>query len=453
MDAEGWAIALEPIMLIRDRWPIRVDKSVRAVPLVIFTIAIVVRLILLSQISHDQLLYGTLTAGVLKSGDEGIQVAVSLLQKGRFSDPFFAPTGPTAHVPPSFPATTALIFYIFGMGFAGAVVRNLFNICGYALTFAVLPAASAALGIRRRVGAFAGLIAALYPILRSTEVFRGRDEWLAALLLLGLTVTIFRLIEKPSLGLAAVYGLGWGGLMYVFPSTLTILPVHLVIFLICAHRYSWILRAKCCGVAVVLIVALVVPWAMRNRLTLGGWIPMRDNFGLELLVSNGPDASASQQGNQERICRVHPTCSAAAALRVSELGELRFNREALHQAIEWITNNPRSFWRLTLHRMVFFWGDLPSNRGTFLVRAILSFAAFIGLALMWRNGLKLQAALFGAILFAYPLLYYIVQYSNRYVATILFAILIPAAFTFARLADFLPEPAGPPVEIISDNAT
>ena len=87
------------------------------------------------------------------------------------------------------------------------------------------------------------------------------------------------------------------------------------------------------------------------------------------------------------------------------------------------------------------------------MRAILSFAAFIGLALMWRNGLKLQAALFGAILFAYPLLYYIVQYSNRYVATILFAILIPAAFTFARLADFLREPAGPPVEIISDNAT
>jgi hypothetical protein len=83
--------------------------------------------------------------------------------------------------------------------------------------------------------------------------------------------------------------------------------------------------------------------------------------------------------------------------------------------------------------MAYFWTDLPSNGMTFLVRTVLSLASFVGIALMWRDRLRLQVALVGTILLMYPLPYYIVQYSDRYVAVISFALLLPAAFAFNRL--------------------
>jgi len=413
-----------------------IRKSTWGPALAIFVVAFLVRLALLSRVSHEDLLYGTLTSQGLQSGEEGIRVALSLLKEGRFSDPFLLPTGPTAHLPPSFPATTALIFWFFGTGITGALVRNLVNISGYALTFALLPATTSALGIGRRAGLFAGFVAAIYPIFRSTEVFRGRDEWLAALLLLGVTVGVYRLAKLPEMRLAAIYGLAWGVLMYVQPSALTVFPLHLIIFFRHARRYSPLLRLQCCAAAALILIAVVIPWTIRNRLALGGWIFMRDNLGLELYVSNGEGASASLQENYQSgwYCSVHPMCSPSTAVRVRELGELRFNQDALREAADWIGNNGMPFCRLSLERVLFFWADMPSNRITFLIRAALSFIAFVGLALMWREGFGLQAAILSAILFAYPLPYYVVQYSNRYVATISFAFLIPAAFTCVWLA-------------------
>jgi len=38
------------------------------------------------------------------------RVAASLLRTGRFADPYLIPSGPTAHLPPLWPAILALIF-------------------------------------------------------------------------------------------------------------------------------------------------------------------------------------------------------------------------------------------------------------------------------------------------------------------------------------------------------
>ena len=419
----------------RSRLQERLDKWARWMPLVIFAVAFLLRAALLAQLPHERVLFGSWQNGRLTSNDEGIQVAVSLLQTGRFADPFCLPTGPTAHVPPSYPVVTALVFRIFGMGLAGAVVRNLINIAGYALMFALLPAAAVALGMRRWIGALGGLIATPYPMLRATEVYLGRDEWLDALLLLGLTIGVLRLIEKPSLHLAAAYGAGWGALMYVEPSAVIVLPVHMIIFVWCARRAPLIQRMKCCILGAVVMIVLVLPWMIRDRVAVGGWVPMRDDFGIELRVSNDARASGSLPKNlaSEWFCSIHPSCSPATALKVRELGELRFNHEDLREALSWISNNKRAFCRLTAQRMLFFWADLPSNRLTFLIRASVSLAAFLGLWLMWREGLRVQAALFGGTLLAYPLVYYLVEYSSRYVATILPALLIPAGFTWSVL--------------------
>jgi hypothetical protein len=302
--------------------------------------------------------------------------------------------------------------------------------------FALVPAAAVAFGMSRWVGVLAGLFATPYPMLRATEVYLGRDEWLAALLLLGLTIVVFRLIQRPSLRLAAAYGAGWGALMYVEPSLLIVLPVHMIIFVWCAGAAPWMHRVRCCVLAVAVMIALALPWVIRDRLALGGWVLMRDDLGLELRVSNDSRASGSLPKNlaTEWFCSIHPSCSPATALKVREMGELRFNHEDLQQAISWIRNNKRAFSRLTAQRMLFFWADLPSNKITFLIRATLSLSAFVGLWLMWRDGRRVQAALFGGTLLAYPMVFYVIEYSSRYVATILPALLLPAGFTFSVIA-------------------
>ena len=86
----------------------------------IFLLTITVRTVILSRVSKSDFLYGKLTSQGYVSGDEGINVAIALSRRGEFANPFREPTGPTAHVPPTFPFITAGIFRLFGYGYAAA---------------------------------------------------------------------------------------------------------------------------------------------------------------------------------------------------------------------------------------------------------------------------------------------------------------------------------------------
>jgi hypothetical protein len=408
------------------------NRMRRWAPLAIFLLAFGIRGLLLARIPRESLLYGELTPHGLVSLEEGINVAVSLLTTGKFADPFPSPTGPTAHLPPAFPAATAVIFWIFGTGLAGAIARNLLNIAGYGMLFALLPAGAEALAIGRGAGVVAGFAGAIYPAFRSTEVFRGRDEWLAALMLLGLTVFAFRLAARSRWRLRStlLYGLGWGALMYVHPGTAVVFPLHLAV-LVLAHKTEPVATRFTHAAAAVLVMLLtVLPWTIRNRAVIGGWFFMRDNLGLELAIANGDGAQPSQAANQATrwFWQHHPMGSPEAAGRIRTLGELEFNRRALHEARAWISQHPEPFARLTLERIAYFWMDIPSNPTTFFVRTGISLLCWAGIILMWRRRLFLQVALLGSTLLAYPLVYHLVQYSNRYVATLSFALLLPAGY-------------------------
>ena len=61
---------------------------------------------------------------------------------------------------------------------------------------------------------------------------------------------------------------------------------------------------------------------------------------------------------------------------------------------------------------------------------------------MWRTEYRLQAWLFGSMLIVYPPVFYSVQYSNRYVIAICFAIFLPAGFALHRMYLALRRTAG-----------
>jgi hypothetical protein len=268
-------------------------------------------------------------------------------------------------------------------------------------------------------------------------VLRSRDEWLAGLVLLGLTLMAYRMAEKPLLRLRsfAVYGIAWGVLQYIQPSTIAVLPVHLGVLLAARKGMRPVTRLCCAALTALMVLLVVLPWTVRNRSVMGSWMFMRDNLGLELLLSNGERSQASEVENLANswFCSVHPMCYPPSAREIVDSGEVAFNRRCLRVSLAWMERNPASFARLTLRRIAYFWTDLPWSPVTFAVRSAVTVAGLIGLILMWKRGLRLQVQMLSAFWLTYPAVYYLVQYSNRYVLPVYFASLLPAGFTMHRL--------------------
>src|SRR5205807_4723038 len=79
--------------------------------------------------------------------------------------------------------------------------------------------------------------------------------------------------------------------------------VGLALLLDLAARPGERLRVLQGGFVVVLVsVPMIAPWAYRNLVVLGGVVPLRSNFGLELFIGNNPTAD----GHTYTIPYSHP---------------------------------------------------------------------------------------------------------------------------------------------------
>ncbi len=411
--------------------------SARCVPtrllcFAIFLTAVCVRVAWLPTMSRVDLTSNTVTPDGQRSFDECINIALALHAGKGFADPFWGGlTGPSAHCAPAFPAVTAAIFSVFGAGTEGALARDMLNTTGYALLFASLPLFSAALGMTRAPGLVAGFAAALYPLYDQREISRGRDEWLAALIGMLVLVYALRLARRETLTRSAAlgYGAAWGALMYVHPAMVMILPAHLPIVLLARKRPA-AQRLSFAATMTAAFLLVILPWTIRDRVTMGAWMFMRDDLGMELEVSNGDGATPSIQANLATgwFCSQHPNCSHPVAVRMLEMGELEFNRQAMATAVSWIRSHPARFADLTFRRTVAFWIGERSEPFRLPLRVILLVLGLAGLRLMWGAGLRIETALLGAVWIAYPLAYYVVQRIDRYQAPIYPEILLPAGF-------------------------
>jgi hypothetical protein len=225
---------------------------------------------------------------------------------------------------------------------------------------------------------------------------------------------------------ALAYGLLWGGALLVAPA---LLPVGVALAMLAAGaQYNknavGIQRALACWFAGTVLV--LSPWIVRNYYTLGGFVWGRDNFGLELSLSNGPGAHWSNPLNRPRIFSMHPSRYLPAAQHLAAVGELAFNRERSEEARLWIRQNPGEFARLTAQRLIHFW--FPSGRNTAhqVVLALFTLLAFAGLAML-RNRPGPGAWIVAAVWLSYPLAYYLIQWSSRYRLPIDWSLILCAA--------------------------
>jgi hypothetical protein len=260
---------------------------------------------------------------------ECLNVARSLALHHSFADPFnAAATGPTAHVAPLFPLLISPVHLLkVHPAFPLMILSGLLLAC----ICAMLPRLSEDLfGVRGP-----GIWAAALGIL-GTEPAPQHDHLLGA----ALCVWACCLILEGRKTAPIVSGLAW-----------LASPVNLIPTLILAHKYS---KTKY-RIAIV-SVAMCVPWVIRGYVVMGSVFPIRDNFPLEFAVSNNECAKPTFNENFLSGCyaTVHPNLSEAEAVRLREVGEVRYGKQRLSAALEWVRSNKERFVKLTLQRQLFY---------------------------------------------------------------------------------------------------
>jgi hypothetical protein len=365
---------------------------------------------------------------------EMVRVAMAFAAKGELADPYAAPTGPTALVPPIYPIFLGLIFRTFGTGVAAEVVKCLVTSTVSALRCALMPWLALCLGLRLRTAVIAGLLSAFYIGALATDIKGDWAEAWAALAMVALFLAALRVAENGSLNLrsAAVLGIWWGLTLLVSPPLITILGSFVLVGALRFLRESPRQYVRFVAVLVLVAGLVVSPWPIRNEIVLGRPIWAKGNFGVMMRNSYHPGARWDVWGVEDYIDKHTPTRRPEEALKVKAVGEVAYDKAALREAIEWIRSNPGITAWLLAQRTFFFWFP-PGRNPVFIgLEWIFTLVSMIGLYLLYFRH-RAGALLILSVWLLYPPLYYIMLWSSRYRYPINWTMTLTAAVALSQV--------------------
>jgi hypothetical protein len=167
----------------------------------------------------------------------------------------------------------------------------------------------------------------------------------------------------------------------------------------------------------VIMLAMCAPWIVRDRVVLGGWMFLRDNFWAEFSFGNGQSSTGVGQAWR------HPGSEPAELKRYVALGEIPWIESRKRDVLNYVKHNPAQFAKITGVRMLLFWTDPFQDVSDDLQPDVvlyththiicMSVLAWIGLTLMWRRRRSYAALLACAMVF-YPVVYYLTSAFPRY---------------------------------------
>lgn len=341
------------------------------------------------------------------------RVARSIATGHGFSSPYDGDTGPTAWEPPLYPYLMAGVFKVFGI-YTLVSACVLLTINSLLATLTTIPIFLIA---RRtfsdRVAMWSAYAWALNPYIWYWSIHWIWDTTLTPLLLA--CVFLLALELQDWLGLR---GWIWFGVLYGIgalanPTMLTFLPFCGL--WIWRQRYRNNLSSFS-GVVLSSIVffAVLSPWVIRNYEVFGRFVFLRDDFGLQVRLGNGPYADGML------MAYMQPNLNQLELEKFQDMGELAYAQDCKQQAFDWIREHPARFATISLKRFFYYWNGVPratSSRSpidfrtsAFLATSVL---ALWGLILALRQ--KRPAAwLFAGLILLYPLVYYFVFPHARY---------------------------------------
>ncbi len=335
---------------------------------------------------------------------EHMAIARSLVNGQGFANPFGYATGPTAAYTPVHPLMLAAILYLWGDRPAAALPSVLTELAIQTLCAVLLLYIAAAAFGSWIPGAIAAgaLLFCTWPL----PQWESSTAWLAFE-----AVFLCAMVGVRWGWTGAVMGLGWLVSPALGPASLAVV---------------WLLRGRKYVIASAAVaIILIAPWAVRNSLVMRAPIFLRDNFGLELFLSNNDLAGTRMEDAEaERYQRWHPGSNAAVAAELARVGEPEYFGRMQSEAVGWIGRHPSRFLQLTVARIWMWWAS------NWLVAGI-SLLAFAGLWINRRTAAG-KAALAGLLIF--PLPYFVIQYDPRYVYPVLWLAALMAGDVCFRLA-------------------
>jgi 4-amino-4-deoxy-L-arabinose transferase-like glycosyltransferase len=330
-----------------------------------------------------------------------------------FSDPFGASTGPTAWEPPLYPCLTAGVFHIFGIySRASAFVLLTINSIFSALTCVPI------FLVARRI--FSEKVAVgsawTWALLPYVMFWCTRWVWETSLSALLMTVIVWLALtmeEREGLKPWIQLGLLWG--LAALNSTV------LIAFLPASGLWAWYRRRKLrkpsfagVGVALLIFIAGVAPWTVRNYRTFGKFIFIRDNLGAELRLGNGTGADGTW------MQYLHPTQDRYALRQYQALGELGYIENRKRSALDYIEADYPRFALLCAKRLIYFWAGPPRLAQVWWLAQVKNSLFLASSVLMfWGLGRALRQRRAGAwllfwLMLLYPAIYYVVYPGQRY---------------------------------------
>ncbi len=403
-----------------------VERNWRSVPLLFLA------LFFLGVLSNLYQFHRFLEAN-LGSGFETVAVARNLAAEGSFANPFWClRTGPTAIVPPLYPAFLALLIRILGDGPYFALAAIAVTIGVHALHAALLPHLSMVLFGVRGPGIWAAGLAIgfpLFPVAPQYESLYLATGLMVFLMVSGRIARHFGLRIRGGV-LSGIFA----GLLVLLNPVSACVTVPWVVFLLYKQgapggreRTAWLAAFGLTGLLVCL------PWIVRNYRVLGVLAPVRDGFGLELYLSHNDLAEPSAIDNHRKLFgNMHPSVSVEQARLVRDVGEGQYMRSRLRLALDWIARHPSRSAGLTARRVVEFWFPtrryLPYHSYSIWLITMLSVPGLVWMARDRSACLPFAASVF----LVYPLVYYVVQAHVHYRHPILWLSLLCAGYFLWR---------------------
>ena len=353
------------------------------------------------------------------------RAALSWAKEARIRDVYGDGLGDSAHVAPLYPMILGSAYRVFGWSDSERwISQAALAVIGTSLAISLTPVLARRARLSISSGLAAGTLLAISPLNFWIETSGAWEQPYSALLLLGMLLTFISLhnCRWTSWPLVVTAGVIFGICALLSPALLPAAGLMLLVETgsMKGTRGRVALRIL---VLVLIPVMLVTPWVIRNYKVLGGFVPLRSNFGLELWIGNNPGSTGKTYSIAEnpQIYRIHPFKSGREQAELRRVGELRYMHDKSRMARQWIAENPHKFALLTLQRFQLFWfpstdmwrPDVPLRRwksGIMIVAALGAFCEIVRLFVA-RNEYRW---LLVSALFCPSFLYLITHVDPRY---------------------------------------
>jgi 4-amino-4-deoxy-L-arabinose transferase-like glycosyltransferase len=355
-----------------------------------------------------------------RPGDDNFEFGWEMGRVGRsialgqgFSSPYDGNTGPTAWEPPLYPYLIGGVFKIFGI-YTQASAWVLLSINSLFAALTCVPIFLIAHRIfGQRVAVWSAYGWGLCPYVWYWSVRWIWDTTFTPLVLACIFLLALELQEWPDWSGWALFGALYGIGALGNPTMLAFLPFCGL--WIWRQRYRRGLSSLG-GIALSSVVFFLVltPWLVRNYEVFGRFVFLRDDFGLQVRLGNGPYADGML------MPYLQPNLNTLELEKFQHMGELAYSNACKKLAFDWIQAHPGRFAVISLKRCFYYWNGVPKPTSS-VAPVDFRTAPFLATSVLalWGLGRALRqkrpgAWLFAGLVLTYPTVYYFVFPHARY---------------------------------------